>query len=66
MSLGLQLGMIHSELEEIVGREFVSVKEADKLVYSVDWFWLPQMWLDRGQKLQTPDFIVHPGSAQEI
>lgn len=66
MSLGIQLGMIHSELEEIVGRDYVSVKEADKLVYSVDWFWLPQMWLDRGQKLQTPDFIVHPGSVEEI
>jgi alkyldihydroxyacetonephosphate synthase len=66
MALGIQLGMIHSELEEIVGREFVSVKEADKLVYSVDWFWLPQMWLDRGQRLQTPDFIVHPGSVEEI
>jgi alkyldihydroxyacetonephosphate synthase len=66
MPLGIQLGMIHSELEEIVGREFVSVKEADKLVYSVDWFWLPQMWLDRGQRLQTPDFIVHPGSVEEI
>ncbi len=66
MSVGIQLGMIHSELEEIVGREFVSVKEADKLVYSVDWFWLPQMWLDRGQKLQPPDFIVHPGSVEEI
>ena len=66
MPIGLQLGMIHSELEEIVGQNYVSVKEADKLVYSTDWFWLPQMWLDRGQKLQTPDFIVHPGSAQEI
>jgi alkyldihydroxyacetonephosphate synthase len=66
MSVGIQLGMIHSELEEIVGREYVSVKEADKLVYSVDWFWLPQMWLDRGQKLQPPDFIVHPGSVEEI
>jgi alkyldihydroxyacetonephosphate synthase len=66
MSLGLQLGMIQSELEEVVGQNFVSVKETDKLVYSVDWFWLPQMWLDRGQKLQTPDFIVHPGCAEEI
>jgi alkyldihydroxyacetonephosphate synthase len=66
MSIGIQLGMIHSELEEIVGRDYVSVKEADKLVYSVDWFWLPQMWLDRGQKLQTPDFIVHPSTVEEI
>lgn len=66
MSLGIQLGMVHSELEEAVGKNYVSVKEADKLVYSVDWFWLPQMWLDRGQKLQPPDFIVHPGSVEEV
>jgi alkyldihydroxyacetonephosphate synthase len=66
MTTGIQLGMIHSELGEIVGHNYVSVKEADKLVYSVDWFWLPQMWLDRGQKLQPPDFIVHPGSVEEI
>lgn len=66
MALGLQLNMIHSELEEIVGRKYVSVKESDKLVYSTDWFWLPQMYLDRGQRLQAPDFIVHPGSVEEI
>jgi alkyldihydroxyacetonephosphate synthase len=66
VNTGIQPGMIHSELEEIVGREYVSIKEADKLVYSTDWFWLPQMWLDRGQTLRPPDFIVHPGSVEEI
>ncbi len=58
--------MIRSELEEIVGEHFISVKETDKLVYSTDWSWMPQMWLDRGQQLPTPDYIVHPGSAEEI
>ena len=58
--------MIRSELEEIVGEHFVSVKETDKLVYSTDWSWMPQMWLDRGQSLPTPDYIVHPGSAEEV
>jgi alkyldihydroxyacetonephosphate synthase len=58
--------MIRSELEEIVGPHFVSVDESDKLVYSTDWSWMPQMWLDRGQRLATPDYIVHPGSADEI
>ena len=42
--------MIRSELEEIVGSSFVSVDENDKLVYSTDWSWMPQMWLDRGQR----------------
>ena len=58
--------MIRGELEEIVGEHFISVKETDKLVYSTDWSWMPQMWLDRGQPLPTPDYIIHPGSAEEI
>jgi alkyldihydroxyacetonephosphate synthase len=58
--------MIRSELVEIVGEAFVSTDETDKLVYSTDWAWMPQMWLDRGQPLNTPDYIVHPGSAEEI
>ena len=58
--------MIRSELEEIVGEHFISIKETDKLVYSTDWSWMPQMWLDRGQRLPTPDYIIHPGSAEEI
>ena len=63
---GIQSGMVYSELEEIVGANHVSAAAADKLVYSTDWFWLPQMWLDRGEVLREPDYIVHPGSAQEI
>ena len=58
--------MIRSELEEIVGREYVSLQESDRLVYSTDWSWMPQMWLDRGQPLPTPDYVVHPGSAEEV
>ena len=58
--------MIRSELVEIVGSENVSTDEADKLVYSTDWAWMPQMWLDRGKPLRTPDYIIHPGSAEEI
>ena len=58
--------MIRSELEDIVGQHFVSVDDSDKLVYSTDWSWMPQMWLDRGQPLPTPDYIVHPESAEQI
>lgn len=58
--------MIRSELAEIVGADHVSTDESDRLVYSTDWAWMPQMWLDRGKPLSTPDFIVHPGSAEEI
>ena len=58
--------MIRSELEEIVGADFVRFDETSRLVYSTDWSWMPQMWLDRGQRLPTPDYIVHPASAEEI
>jgi alkyldihydroxyacetonephosphate synthase len=58
--------MIRSELEEVVGQHFVSTDESDQLVYSTDWSWMPQMWLDRGERLRPPDYIVHPGSVEEI
>lgn len=58
--------MIRSELEEIVGQDNISVDENDRFIYSTDWSWMPQMWLDRGERLPTPDYIVHPGSPEEI
>ena len=61
-----QQEMIRSELEEVVGPDFIATGEAEKLVYSVDWSWMPQMWLDRGEMLRPPDYIVHPGSVKEI
>jgi alkyldihydroxyacetonephosphate synthase len=61
-----QFEMIRSELEEIVGLDYVRVDEPSKLVYSTDWSWMPQMWLDRGEALVPPDYIVHPGSAEEV
>jgi alkyldihydroxyacetonephosphate synthase len=66
MRLGFQNEMIRSELEEIVGQDFISVDETDKLIYSTDWSWMPQMWLDRGEELKPPDYIVHPGTPEEI
>lgn len=66
MRPGLQPEMIRSELAEVVGEEHISTRESDKLIYSTDWSWMPQMWLDRGRPLSTPDYIVHPGSAEEI
>ncbi len=64
--MNIQHEMIRSELEEVVGEAHISTKESDRLVYATDWFWLPQMWLDRGQQPTRPDYIVHPGSVEEI
>jgi alkyldihydroxyacetonephosphate synthase len=57
---------LRRELEAIVGAPHVSTRESDRLVYSVDSYWSPQMWLDRGRRIPAPDVIVHPGSSQEV
>ena len=41
--------MVLSELEDAVGAENVSTREADKIVYGVDYFWVSRMWADKGQ-----------------
>lgn len=58
--------MIQSELEDVVGRENVSISEAEIKTYSVDYFWISRMWEDKGAVGPTPDIIVRPGSAEEV
>ncbi len=60
------INMIQSELEDVVGQQNVSVLEADKLTYGVDYFWVGRMWADKGRVPPKPDFIVMPGSAEEV
>jgi alkyldihydroxyacetonephosphate synthase len=57
---------VQRELSDLVGPAYVSIRESDKLIYSVDWSWMMQMWLDRGKKHTQPDLIVHPGSPEEV
>ncbi len=57
---------IRSELEDAVGGENVSTRSSDLLVHSVDYFFVSRMWEDRGQNTPQPDFVVRPGSAQEV
>ena len=58
--------MIRTELEDIVGIENVSIREADKITYGVDYFWIPRMWADRGEKPPFADYIVWPDTAEQI
>ena len=53
-------------LAGIVGDAHLSTRDADRLVYSVDASWLPQMSLDRGVATPRPDVIVYPGTADEV
>ena len=58
--------MILSELEDIVGEENVSTKQAEKLSYGVDYSWVSRLWADCGRALPEPDCIVWPRTPEEI
>ena len=58
--------MVRTELADAVGEDYVNVNEADKFGHSVDYYWIPEMWHDRGMPTKKPDFVVHPGSAEEV
>ena len=54
------------ELEDAVGKENVSIRTADKIAHSMDYFWLPRMYVDKGNIPPMADFVVYPGSAEEV
>ncbi|MCR4424917.1 MAG: FAD-binding oxidoreductase [Firmicutes bacterium] len=58
--------MVLSELEDIVGQEYVSTREVDRLAYGVDYCWIPRVWFDRGMKPIAPDVIVRPKNTEEV
>ena len=58
--------MIRSELTWIVGEDYVQTDDSDKLGHSIDYYWVPELWHDRGKTPTPPDFIVHPGSTKEV
>ncbi|MGQ9586141.1 MAG: FAD-binding oxidoreductase [Anaerolineae bacterium] len=61
-----QRDMVWSELVDIVGRDDVMTGAPDRLVYAVDHYWIPEMWVDRGQMPALPDFVVHPETPEEV
>jgi len=58
--------MVLTELNDAVGAEFVDSGAADGLGHSIDYYWIPEMWHDRGKETQKPDFVVHPASTDEV
>lgn len=57
---------LFSELADVVGPENVSTSQSDKIAYSCDFFWIPELWVDRGCCSPQPDFVVHPRSTEEV
>jgi alkyldihydroxyacetonephosphate synthase len=66
MSRHLVHEIVVTQLIDIAGPDDVSVSDVDRMVYSTDFFWVPQMWIDRGQRPPMPDVIVHPESTAEV
>src|SRR5579862_4431633 len=58
--------VLFSEIADVVGADDVTVREVDKLAYAQDYFWLGQMWLDRGRNPCCPDLICFPESTEEV
>lgn len=58
--------MILHELESIVGGGNVITAEADLVPYTVDYFWVPRLLIDRGGLPPMPDVVVLPGTVDEV
>lgn len=57
---------IRFELEDAVGKENVSLRISDKVSHAIDYFWLPRMYADKGNLPPMADYVVYPGSAEEV
>ena len=62
----LQREYLKSELADRVGRDHVLADEADRIIYGVDYFWVPRMLVDRGRVPPIPDFVVLPANPDEV
>jgi alkyldihydroxyacetonephosphate synthase len=58
--------MLKSELTWVVGEDHVQTDDADKLGHSIDYYWVPELWHDRGETPTPPEFVVHPGTTEEV
>jgi alkyldihydroxyacetonephosphate synthase len=62
----MQRKMIETELIDAVGSDYVLADESDRIIYGVDYMWIPRMWIDRGRIPPLPDFVVLPQTAGEV
>jgi len=62
----MQYRMILHELSAIVGSEYVITSEADRTIYSVDYYWAPRLLIDRGKLPPLPDIVVLPANVEEV
>lgn len=65
-SMGLFETIVLTELEDAVGKENVKTNSIDKLVHSVDFYWSPRSWVDKGKMTEQPQFVVYPTSTESV
>ncbi|QYY34333.1 FAD-binding oxidoreductase [Ruficoccus sp. ZRK36] len=58
--------MIRSELTWAIGEDNVSIDASDKLGHSIDYYWVPELWHDRGETPRCPDIIVTPETTEAV
>ncbi len=58
--------MIRSELTWAIGEDNVSIDASDKLGHSIDYYWVPELWHDRGGVPRCPDVIVTPETTEAV
>ncbi|MDR1622989.1 MAG: FAD-binding oxidoreductase [Synergistaceae bacterium] len=63
---GFMPEMIRSELEDAVGRDYVSTSFSEKLAYGTDYYWVARMWMDKGKEPPLPDFLLWPCCTAEV
>jgi alkyldihydroxyacetonephosphate synthase len=65
MSSSCRVAM-RSDLERLLGQDSVYSDEIDRLAYSVDYYWVPRMIVDRNASPAVPDFVVLPRTVEEV
>jgi len=64
--VGFMYDMIESELRDAVGYDNVGTSPDELLAYGTDYFWVARMWMDKGQQPPEGQFIVRPGTTEEV
>jgi len=57
---------IREELCDIVGNDAVITSKAELFPYCADYSWVSRAWLDSGKRPMLPDFLVTPGTVEEV
>lgn len=58
--------VIREELCDIAGAEAVVTSKAELFTYGADYFWIPRVWMDRGEEPMLPDYLVTADTVEKV